>query len=1001
MDLQSGGHDLPELEMQLGADWCMEDLEWDVVRMSATAAAAASASPTTTKSSGGGRKGGPSTLRSANTCCQVEGCNQQLLPLRSYYQRQHICEEHFRALAISDASGRLSRFCQQCTKLEALECFDGERRSCRASLERRNLRRHGKRTSGAGGKARRSGSKSSSAGVKKASCKKAATAASAPNTHSGSGSGGSTTAAPQQLNSPSLQLTQSSGAQAEDLGARLESAMRAEVAAALREAAAARNHGAGSAGWAQHAPGPSLAAYYVATSAEQQQHHQQYGMAGPPPSIVSAATALGASRPRGPAAMADLRLLPLGELPLGLADKDTDGGAGHGLAALDVDDLLAMDAGGAGQGLRPRTAALQPGQAAGGGAAAAVPAERALQHMPHADAAWLQPFADEPELASVGRLPLLSLFPSGAAPQAAQQQQQQQQQQRGGGDLAWRGAGSWDLRPATLPGAAAAGPAATQAPPSALPGEALRAQLAQRESEIQGLLARLAPGPEEVRVSLKIYGVRPEQLPADLRCDLLTALQLPGTHVEASIRAGCVHLTLNALVSPEERQRLAAPGAAAAVAARLTPLLEALPGPGRLAVQLGGASGGASAALLARQGGGWPALLLGLRATADVLPPCIELAAGAPQATTVSAAGGRFRLLCPRALLSGGASLGLHCRSGGRHMGVGLSLAGAEAPAPPGSDAGSHGTSDEEEAFSGSEEEAEALGEEEEEEEEAIVEAVAWVPAAAPPGGSDGGSGSGGNWQAGWGLYELEIARGTLLGTALPLLVLPDSQAAAAAELARMPAGPAAGSVLRLTSAVLRYLQQRGGATGTAAAAAFEAAYPPLAVARLAAAARSLVELADRAGWPATARLLRPAMGADGHHPAHAAAQQQPARPARQSEQQPEVVATLLPAVTPSPAAAAAAGLPLRHASGSSGKPAKSPPSPPAAGTPGGSGKGGGGGKLSADEASLSLGTVFADLDGRDRLRRVMHPAVLGAVTLVMAGLVLGVGAAMVAGHLS
>lgn len=250
----------------------------------------------------------------------------------------------------------------------------------------------------------------------------------------------------------------------------------------------------------------------------------------------------------------------------------------------------------------------------------------------------------------------------------------------------------------------------------------------------------------------QIYGVRPEHLPSELRCDLLTALRLPSTHMEAAIRAGCVHLTLDALASPEERQRLAAPGAAAAVAARLAQLLQALPGPGKLVVQLDGVGGGASAALLALQGGGRPALLLSLQAAADQLPPPVELAAGAPCATTVSAAGGRFRLRCPRGLLSGGAGLGLHCRAGGRHLAVGLSL-GTAAPAPPSSDAGSETGS-----TSGEEEGAcweESVEEAEEVQEAGAVEAVAWVPAAAL---ADGGGGNGG--QAGWGLYELEVARG-------------------------------------------------------------------------------------------------------------------------------------------------------------------------------------------------------------------------------------------------
>lgn len=202
-----------------------------------------------------------------------------------------------------------------------------------------------------------------------------------------------------------------------------------------------------------------------------------------------------------------------------------------------------------------------------------------------------------------------------------------------------------------------------------------------------------------------------------------------------------------------------------------------------------------------------------------------------------------------------------------------------------------------------------------------------------------------------------------------------------------MPAGPAAAAVLRLTAAVLRYLQQRDGAISPAAAAALEAAYPPLALARLVAAARTLLGLAERAGWPATARLLRPAVAADGRHPGPVALQHWE----QQHEQQPGAAADALPAPPPRAPTAAAP-----RASGSGVETPKAPPSPPASSLPGGSGKGGAGSKLSADEAGLTLPV----LDDRDRLRRAMHPAVLGAVTLAVAGLVLGMGAAMAAGHL-
>jgi hypothetical protein len=50
-------------------------------------------------------------------------------------------EEHARAETIPGSQGALLRFCQQCTKLEAVSCFEGTKRSCRASLEKRHKRR--------------------------------------------------------------------------------------------------------------------------------------------------------------------------------------------------------------------------------------------------------------------------------------------------------------------------------------------------------------------------------------------------------------------------------------------------------------------------------------------------------------------------------------------------------------------------------------------------------------------------------------------------------------------------------------------------------------------------------------------------------------------------------------------------------------------------------------------------------------------------------------------
>ena len=54
--------------------------------------------------------------------------------------RYRICEEHLRAAAVLKG-GVPQRFCQQCGKLQPLPDFEGNRRSCRARLDRHNARR--------------------------------------------------------------------------------------------------------------------------------------------------------------------------------------------------------------------------------------------------------------------------------------------------------------------------------------------------------------------------------------------------------------------------------------------------------------------------------------------------------------------------------------------------------------------------------------------------------------------------------------------------------------------------------------------------------------------------------------------------------------------------------------------------------------------------------------------------------------------------------------------
>lgn len=107
------------------------------------------------------------------------------------------------------------------------------------------------------------------------------------------------------------------------------------------------------------------------------------------------------------------------------------------------------------------------------------------------------------------------------------------------------------------------------------------------------------------------------------------------------------------------------------------------------------------------------------------------------------------------------------------------------------------------------------------------------------------------------------------------MLVLPDAHADAAAELCQLQhqhqedgSHTSAATITRLVATVLRYLQQRQAADAagpaTAAEGTFNAAYPPSATVKVAAVAQRLVSLAVRARWPAVARLMLPAITADG-----------------------------------------------------------------------------------------------------------------------------------------
>eukprot|EP00775_Hariotina_reticulata_P011147 gene11147-11300_t len=76
----------------------------------------------------------------AKGVCQVEGCYADLKGLRDYHLRYKICEYHLKVSSIM-RDGKPQRFCQQCGRFHLLTDFDGNKRSCRARLQRHNARR--------------------------------------------------------------------------------------------------------------------------------------------------------------------------------------------------------------------------------------------------------------------------------------------------------------------------------------------------------------------------------------------------------------------------------------------------------------------------------------------------------------------------------------------------------------------------------------------------------------------------------------------------------------------------------------------------------------------------------------------------------------------------------------------------------------------------------------------------------------------------------------------
>ncbi|XP_028771332.1 teosinte glume architecture 1-like [Neltuma alba] len=72
--------------------------------------------------------------------CSVDGCNFDLGNCREYHRRHRVCQPHSKTSCVL-VKGQEQRFCQQCSRFQSLDEFDGFKRSCRRRLEGHNKRR--------------------------------------------------------------------------------------------------------------------------------------------------------------------------------------------------------------------------------------------------------------------------------------------------------------------------------------------------------------------------------------------------------------------------------------------------------------------------------------------------------------------------------------------------------------------------------------------------------------------------------------------------------------------------------------------------------------------------------------------------------------------------------------------------------------------------------------------------------------------------------------------
>eukprot|EP00887_Chlorella_sp_A99_P001224 scaffold14.g1224.t1 len=89
--------------------------------------------------SGGASASNPKRAR-PSLSAQVPGCTADLLALKKYYRRYHICTEHLNQPCV-ELQGAQCRFCQACGSFHPVSAFEGTKKSCRRKLLRHNERR--------------------------------------------------------------------------------------------------------------------------------------------------------------------------------------------------------------------------------------------------------------------------------------------------------------------------------------------------------------------------------------------------------------------------------------------------------------------------------------------------------------------------------------------------------------------------------------------------------------------------------------------------------------------------------------------------------------------------------------------------------------------------------------------------------------------------------------------------------------------------------------------